>query len=186
MIRADSSLSAFVFHRENQMNEEEIREERNLDEIRNYAAMILGAFGGIGFVSFLSYHFQLPLLIASFGATAVIVYGLPASPVAHPKNVILGHLFSAFIGVLCYQLLGDTWYNVAIAVTMALLTMSLTRSLHPPGGATAIVAVISHQHFFFVLCPVLAGVVILTIWGILLNLIFKRPQALQFKRKSDA
>lgn len=110
---------------------------------------------------------NLPLLIGSFGATAVLLYGAPQSPLAQPRNVIGGHVVSALIGVMAFQMLGA--YGLlapSLAVSTAIVVMRLTGTLHPPGGATALMAVIGgdgiHQlGYWYALVPCGAGAVVM-------------------------
>lgn len=129
----------------------------------------VGSFLGIGCVTFLAFRYRLPLLVPSFGATAVLIYGAVNSPFAQPRNVVGGHLVSAATGVLVYQLMGTGWLSITLAVSLAILFMLLTRTVHPPGGATAFVAVWNAQGFSFVLTPVLAGAVVLVAIALLVN-----------------
>ena len=77
--------------------------------------------------------------------------------------MIGGHLIAALVGVTCYQLFGETWYAVTFAVCGAILLMMVTDTVHPPGGATAIVSVLNHAGYGFVLSPIAIGVVILLV-----------------------
>ena len=137
--------------------------------LRELLLTALGTLLGIGTVTYLSVSLGLPLLMASFGASAVLLYGVPDAPMARPRNVLGGHFLSALTGVSCYQLLGETWYAMTLAVTLAILVMLLTGTTHPPGGATALVCVLEHAGFGFILLPVLTGAAILTIWARLIN-----------------
>lgn len=129
----------------------------------------LGAFLGIMTVSVLSIVYNMPMLIASFGASAVLVYGVPDAPLSQPRNVIFGHLISATIGVGTYWLFGLTWWSAPLGTTVALVVMVLTKTTHPPGGATAMVAILNKAQPLFILTPVLAGAVILIVVGMLIN-----------------
>lgn len=110
---------------------------------------------------------NLPLLIGSFGATAVLLYGAPQSPLAQPRNVIGGHVVSALIGVVTFQMLGACGLLApSLAVSTAIVAMRLTGTLHPPGGATALLAVIGgdgiHQlGYWYALVPCGAGAVVM-------------------------
>lgn len=126
-------------------------------------ATSVGVFGGIGSISLLTYLLGYPLLIAPFGASAVLLYSATSSPLAQPRNLIGGHFVAALVGVTCYQLFGETWYAVTFAVCGAILLMMVTDTVHPPGGATAIVSVLNHAGYGFVLSPIAIGVVILLI-----------------------
>jgi CBS domain-containing membrane protein len=85
---------------------------------------------------------DLPLLFAPIGASAVLVFAMPASPLAQPWPVIGGNTVSAAVGVAAYHLIPEVWLATGLAVGAAILVMSLLRCLHPPGGAAALTAVI--------------------------------------------
>lgn len=85
---------------------------------------------------------DLPLLFAPIGASAVLVFVMPASPLAQPWPVIGGNTVSAAVGVAAYHLLPDMWLATGAAVGAAIAVMSLLRCLHPPGGAAALTAVL--------------------------------------------
>jgi CBS domain-containing membrane protein len=115
------------------------------------------------------------LLIGSFGATAVLIFGATNSPLAQPRNLIFGHVISAFIGVLIHKLIPDQiWLSSALAVSLSIVSMQITKTMHPPGGATALIANIGSEKikalgFGYVLSPVLSGVLILFIVAIAIN-----------------
>ncbi len=139
----------------------------------------IGGFLGIATVAWVSRlvfeGLDLTLMIGSFGATAVLVFGAVRSPLAQPRNVIGGHLLSAFAGVAAWKLLqADPWLAQAVAVATAIALMHATRTLHPPGGATALIAVIGsaeiHQlGFLYMLVPAMIGAMILVVVGLLFN-----------------
>ncbi|SFG58808.1 HPP family protein [Desulfotomaculum arcticum] len=129
----------------------------------------LGSFLGIGLVAILSDLYQLPLLLPSFGASAVLLYAACHVPMAQPRNVIGGHLISALMGVVVYQLFGGTWWAIALGVTMAIVAMTVTYTLHPPGGATAFVAVYTGQSFSYIFSPVGLGAICLILIALVVN-----------------
>jgi CBS-domain-containing membrane protein len=139
----------------------------------------VGAFLGIGLVAWASALYfdriDLPLMIGSFGASAVLLYGAPRSPLAQPRNVIGGHMLSAAVGVLSWKLLHALpGIDAAAAVATAIALMHVTRTLHPPGGATALIAVIGSPQihnlgFIYVLVPATAGPLILLIVALVVN-----------------
>ena len=106
-------------------------------------------------------------LIGSFGASAVLAYGAPQAPFSQPRNLIGGHCISALVGVSVYLLLGNQGiFACPLAVSLAIVAMQLTGTVHPPGGATALIAVIggSTVHtlgYWYVLCPVGLGAIIM-------------------------
>lgn len=137
----------------------------------------VGGFLGMAGVGLLSEAWMAAhslLLIGSFGATSVLLYAAPESPLAQPRNVIGGSVLSALVGVACFQLFGAGWVAAAAAVSTAILVMQLTHTLHPPGGATALIAVIGSDdvhglawHFAFI--PVAAGCAIMLSVAVLIN-----------------
>jgi CBS-domain-containing membrane protein len=139
----------------------------------------IGAFLGIGAVGWLGERFlemiDLTLLVGSYGASAVLLYGAPRSPLAQPRNLIGGHFLSAAVGVAAWQLLHPVpWLAAAVAVATAVALMHLTRTLHPPGGATALIAVIGTPEihamgFFYVIGPGLLGPLILLAVALAVN-----------------
>ena len=150
----------------------------------------LGAFLGIAIVGLLQTVFVdvwgQKLLIGSFGATAVLVYGAIRSPLAQPRNVLGGHVLSALIGVCAQQLLGGIpWLAAAVAVSSAIAIIRLTRTLHPPGGATALIAVIGGESvhrlgYVYAFVPVGLGAVVLLSVALLVNNISKRRRYPEF------
>jgi CBS-domain-containing membrane protein len=139
----------------------------------------IGALIGIGICGYLSAMYfeprDLTLLIGSFGASAVLVYAAIKSPLAQPRNLIGGHVISGIVGVACYQLFGATaWIAAALAVSCAIVAMLATKTLHPPGGATALIAVIGgakihNLGFLYPFIPAGAGAVILLIVAVVVN-----------------
>lgn len=110
-----------------------------------------------------------PLLIGSFGASAVLLFGATDSPLAQPRNLVGGHLVSAAVAVLVVALFGSTPLTMAIGVGLAIFVMNLTHTTHPPGGATALIGVQGAVGPEFILLPVLAGAVILLVVAIITN-----------------
>lgn len=150
----------------------------------------VGAFVGIALVGLIGAAFVdrlgQGLLIGSFGATAVLVYGAVRSPLAQPRNVLGGHVLSALIGVCAYQALGDAvWLSAAVAVSTAIAAMHVTRTLHPPGGATALIAVIGGESvhglgYMYALLPVGFGALVLLAVAVLVNNIPKSRRYPEF------
>lgn len=110
-----------------------------------------------------------PLLIGSFGASAVLLFGVTDSPLAQPRNLIGGHLVSAGVAVLVVALFGSGHLAMAIGVGLAIFLMNLTHTNHPPGGATALIGVQGGVGPGFILVPVLAGALILLVTALFTN-----------------
>ncbi|KDD75504.1 HPP family protein [Helicosporidium sp. ATCC 50920] len=81
-----------------------------------------------------------PSTVASFGASAVLLFGVPDSKLAQPRNFLGGQLISAVVGVALRNAIPLPWLAMPVCCATALLLMQLTRSVHPPGGATALIA----------------------------------------------
>jgi CBS-domain-containing membrane protein len=139
----------------------------------------IGAMTGIGICGYLSAKYFEPrdmtLLIGSFGASAVLVYGAIKSPLAQPRNLVGGHIISGLVGVACSQLFGDiVWLAAALAVSLAIVAMLATKTLHPPGGATALISVIGgtkihNLGFLYAFLPAGAGAMVLLIVALIVN-----------------
>jgi len=111
------------------------------------------------------------LIMAPFGATTVLVFGLPNSPLAQPKNVIFGHMITALIGLICLHMLGVTPVTLALATGVAVACMMLTDTTHPPAGANPLLIMLTHQDWSFLITPVFIGAVLIVIVGKVYSLI---------------
>lgn len=133
---------------------------------------IIGGTLGIYVLSYLSQFTEEPWLIAPFGATCVLLFAVPTSPLAQPRNVIGGHFITALVGLTALYLFGDSMLVLSLAVGIAIGAMQYTRTLHPPAGANPIVIMIAGQQavgFDFLLMPVLSGSIVLVMIASLLN-----------------
>lgn len=150
----------------------------------------VGAFLGIAAVAVIHYKIldksDLPLVIGSFGASAVLIYGAIRSPLAQPRNLLGGHFLSALVGVTAFKLVGyEPWLAASIAVATAIALMLATKTLHPPGGATALIAVISGDKihalgYLYALIPAASGAVIMLLVALLVNNIPKQRRYPEF------
>lgn len=166
-IKRGVRVSRYIVYRETLINHKE-----------HFWAFV-GSFFGIGIIAFIqSNQFTANdnlFLIGSFGASSVLVYGVIQSPLAQPRNLIGGHVISALVGVSVAWLLPDIlWLTAPLAVSQSIVMMQITKTLHPPGGATALIAVIGSEKikslgFWYVLSPVLAGCLILLITALVFN-----------------
>jgi CBS-domain-containing membrane protein len=139
----------------------------------------VGSFLGIAAVGFLDCRYctgtELVLIIGSFGASAVLLFGAIKSPLAQPRNLLGGHVISALIGVSAYHLFPtNLWLASAFAVATAIALMHATKTLHPPGGATALIAVIGGAKihslgYLYAAVPVGAGAAIMLAVALLVN-----------------
>lgn len=153
--------------------------KETLVDAKEHFWAFLGSFIGLGIIAFLQYKAfpqqDLVFLIGSFGASCVLVYGVIQSPLAQPRNLIGGHVVSAIVGVTAQKLVPDLiWLSAPLAVSFSIVCMQITKTLHPPGGATALIAVtgstqIKTLGYWYVLSPVLSGAAILLVIALLFN-----------------
>jgi CBS-domain-containing membrane protein len=139
---------------------------------RPWRAAVLAGAGGfltIGLLATLNATEALPLLIAPFGASCVLVFGVPASPFARPRNVIGGHLVTALMGLIAVSLLGPGPLGIAAGVGLAIAAMMVTDTVHPPAGANPIVVALSHAGWSFLAAPVLVGAATIVAVGFAYN-----------------
>ncbi len=129
----------------------------------------LGSFLGIAALAYISASTSYPLIAAPFGAAAVLVFAVPNSPLGQPRNLILGNLIGGLSSVVMVSLFGSEPWVMALAVATAIKLMQLTKTLHPPGGAVALVGVMSHAKWEFLLTPVLTGSIVLLLCTFLFN-----------------
>jgi len=154
-----------------------VYKETLVDSVENFWSFV-GAFLGVGLIAFLQSALSETdnlFLIGSFGASAVLIFGAIQSPLAQPRNLVGGHLISALLGVTVYQLFPNIiWLTAPLAVGLSIISMQITKTLHPPGGATALIAVIGSEKikdlgYWFVLTPVASGVLILLAVALIFN-----------------
>lgn len=117
---------------------------------------------------------SLPALIAPMGASAVLLFAVPSSPLAQPWSILCGNIVSAIVGVTIARLISDPFVAAAIAVSLAIAVMMALRCLHPPSGAVALTAVlggpaIHDLGYGFVLWPVAGNSIVLLALAVLFN-----------------
>lgn len=135
----------------------------------------LGGFIVIFALAELSQMSGAALLIAPFGASCVLVFALPASPLAQPRNVIGGHLVSTAVGLAAFAVFGATPLGFAAGVGFAIAAMLLTRTTHPPAGADPIVVILASASWTFLAAPVLAGALAIVAAGVAYHRIMGGP-----------
>jgi CBS-domain-containing membrane protein len=153
-----------------------------------------GGFIGIALPMWISFHYldiqAAVLLTASMGASAVLLFAVPHSPLTQPWPVIGGHTISALIGITCAQLILNPLLAAPLGVALAIFAMHYLRCIHPPGGGSALAAVIggSEVHalgYQFVLTPVLLNATIMLFSAIIVNYAFPwRRYPAYFKKRT--
>lgn len=136
------------------------------------AAILKAGLGGmlaIGSVAALTQASANPLVLGSFGATCVLAFGFPDAPFSQPRNIVFGHLLSSAVGLLCLNLLGPSWWAMAIAAGLAIALMMALRVVHPPAGSNPVIVFLSQPGLSFLILPTLIGALLVTAVALVYN-----------------
>ena len=134
-----------------------------------------GAFICISLLAYLNISDTTNLwLIPPFGASMVLVMAVHESPLAHPKNVLFGHIISAFSGVFIFAIFGFSSLSVGAGVGLAIFLMMATKTVHPPAGANPIIAILGAKGASFIVIPVAAGALFIVLFAIIYNKLLNR------------
>ena len=140
-------------------------------------AILLAGLGGaiaISFIALIADSTKTALILGSFGASCVLLFGFPDAPFSQPRNVIGGHFVSSLIGLIALKTLGHHWYSVAIAVALSIMAMMALRIVHPPAGSNPVIVFLNQPSWKFLIFPTLIGAAILVAVALVyLNLIRK-------------
>ena len=166
-IRKHARIARYVIYKE------------TLIDFKDHLWTFIGSFAGIGLIGLLNQNVFTQsdnlFLIGSFGASSVLIYGIVNSPLAQPRNLVGGHVLCALVGVTVHYIIpNEIWLSSAFAVSLSIVMMQITKTLHPPGGATALIANIGSEKvtslgYLYVLSPVLSGVLILLLVALIVN-----------------
>jgi len=107
--------------------------------------------------------------MAPFGATSVLIFGVPDSPLAQPRNVVGGNFLAALLSLIVLQFLGSSPWAMGFAVSSAIAIMQITGTLHPPSGAVALVVMMTKPDWKFLFTPALEGSIILVLFAVIFN-----------------
>ena len=153
--------------------------KETLIDFKEHLWTFIGSFTGIGLIGLLHSRYLTAsdnlFLIGSFGASSVLIYGIINSPLAQPRNLLGGHIICAIVGVTVHKIIpNEPWLSSALAVSLSIVAMQITKTLHPPGGATALIANIGSAKiismgYWYVLSPVLSGAAMLLVVAIICN-----------------
>lgn len=128
-----------------------------------------GSFLAISTCAYLTMRTNSPLLMAPFGATSVLIFGVPDSQLAQPRNVIGGNILAAFVSLIILHLLGSSPMAMGMAVSVVIGIMQFTGTVHPPSGAVALVVMMTKPDWQFLLTPTFEGSVILVLCAVVFN-----------------
>ncbi|CCK74983.1 HPP family protein [Oleispira antarctica RB-8] len=144
--------------------------------IRNIVLAGIGGFITIAILAGLNASLVATLILGSFGASCVLVFGFPDAPFSQPRNVVAGHFLSSLIGLLCLTLFGAEWWSVSIAVGLAISLMMLTRTVHPPAGSNPVIVFLAQPGWDFLYLPTLSGAVIIILIALVYNNISRKER----------
>lgn len=128
-----------------------------------------GGFTLILVLSLLGGRLDQQLILGSFGASCVLVFGFPDLPFSQPRNVFFGHAASSLIGLGCLELLGVEPWAMAAAVALAIMTMMATSTVHPPAGSNPVIIFLTHPKWSFLLTPTIVGAALIIAFALLYN-----------------
>jgi len=151
------------------------------------AAVTIGIISYITFQSVLSGTIYGLWLTASFGSSVVVVFGYPENEFSKPKNILLGHLLCAFVGIVfvtVFKVSQDRsifFLAIGLAVGIAVMLMMAFKITHPPAGANTIVVMLTQDSFQFLIFPIMVGAITIIIGGVIYNrLILKKNYPLKW------
>ncbi|TRW89601.1 HPP family protein [Candidatus Methylobacter oryzae] len=125
--------------------------------VSHIALAWLGSSLAIAAVAVLGQYSGQPLILGSFGASCVLLFGFPDAVFSQSRNVIIGHALCSLIGLCFLKFVGPEWWSMAIAVGTALAAMLGTRTVHPPAGSNPVIIFLTQPDWQFLLFPTLAG-----------------------------
>jgi len=130
----------------------------------------LGGLVAIMLIAGLALEAKFLCLIVPLGATCVLIFAAPAAPFSQPRNVILGHLIAALVGLAFFGALGSAFWVAALANGVAIALMVATKTVHPPAGATALIPVLTaNGAWLWAFYPTALGAIICVIIGLIYN-----------------
>lgn len=127
----------------------------------------LGGFLAIAVIAYLAILTGQPLVLGSFGASCVLIFGYPDSPFSQPRHVIGGHVLTTLTGLIFFHAFGYTWWSMAAALATSIAVMQVTRTVHPPAGSNPLIVMLAQAPWSFLVTPTLLGVIALQVVALL-------------------
>lgn len=137
--------------------------------LKSVALAWIGGVLAISTLALLAEDKSLPLILGSFGATCVLVFGYPEVPFSQPRNIVLGHFLSSLIGLIFLTICGPHWWAAGLATGTAIAVMMLTRTVHPPAGSNPVIIFMTHPAWGFLIWPTLLGALAMAAIAIIYN-----------------
>ena len=136
---------------------------------KNICIGFLGGVIAIGSLALLTSYTGSVWLMAPFGASCVLAFGVWDAPLSQPRNIVGGHFVSALVGLMFYHWFGESSLSIALATGTAIAAMMLTKTTPPPAGANPLVVIMEGSSWSFLLSPVLIGALIIAVIALLIN-----------------
>jgi CBS-domain-containing membrane protein len=136
----------------------------------------LGGFFAIAAVAGLTDGFGELLILGSFGATCVLVFGFPDVPFSQPRNIVAGHVLSTLCGLVAVEALGISWWVAGVGVAAAIAVMMATRTVHPPAGSNPVIVFLAQPDWDFLVFPTLVGALVVVAVAVVYNNITREPR----------
>lgn len=138
-------------------------------DIKQISFIWFGALLAATVVGFLAYYTKQPLVLGSFGASIFVLFILPDTPFAQPRNVIGGHFISTLTGLFFYHFLSPEWWSMALSLATALSLMQLLKVPHPPAGSNPFIVFLVSANWSFLVAPTLVGSILLVVVALFYN-----------------
>ena len=135
--------------------------------LKELSFISIGAFLAASVVGFLAYYTNEPIIMGSFGASIFVLFVLPDSPFAQPRNVIIGHFVTTLVGLIFYHLVGSEWWSMALAFAIA--AMQFLRVPHPPAGSNPFIVFLLGANWDYLWMPTLIGSLLIVLVALLYN-----------------
>ena len=137
--------------------------------VKDVTAAFIGGFITLLILISLTTNTSTNWLIAPFGASCTLAFGVWNSPLSQPRNIIGGHVISSLVGISIYQLFGNEPWTIALAVGLAIALMMLTKTTHPPAGGNPIIVILGAHSWSFLFTPILLGTVLIVVMALVVN-----------------
>ena len=141
--------------------------------LKELSFISIGAFLAASVVGFLAYYTNEPIIMGSFGASIFVLFVLPDSPFAQPRNVIIGHFITTLVGLIFYHLVSSDWWSMAFALAFAIAAMQFLRVPHPPAGSNPFIVFLLGANWDYLWMPTLIGSLLIVLVSLLYNNISK-------------
>lgn len=150
------------------------RKETRVDYIDSLVSAT-GVLLAVSIICFLAVSFGFPMAMGPLGASCILVFAAHNGPLSQPRQVIGGHILCTTLGIIIWSIFGKSIFIIVITLTCVLILMSLTKTIHPPAAASALVA-INFEPGWGYLIPIVIGIHLIVLISMLYNNLFPKRQ----------